>query len=185
MDRAETRKGNDVTVHLYTLPKHRGTRTHCHQPCPCRAPRTPPRLSQPPPAGHSRDSGQAPTRLPPALPVPGSARRPSLSARPGAGAATGAARSAAAAAARPPPPGRPPAPQLTALEWRIVELHREAAAAGRQTYVDPATGYQVLTEAAHLRRGKCCGSACRHCPYEQVNVRDQSKKKRFNSFFYV
>uniref|UniRef100_A0A803XM82 Chromosome 1 open reading frame 53 n=1 Tax=Meleagris gallopavo TaxID=9103 RepID=A0A803XM82_MELGA len=62
---------------------------------------------------------------------------------------------------------------------------RTACAAGRQTYVDPATGYQVLTEAAHLRRGKCCGSACRHCPYEQVNVRDQSKKKRFNSFFYV
>lgn len=122
-----------MTVHLYTLPKHRGTRTHCHQPCPCRARRTPPRLSQPPPAGHSRDSGPAPARLPPALPVPGSARRPSQSARPGAGAATGAARSAAAAAARPPPSGRPPAPQLTALEWRIVELHREAAAvrAGR------------------------------------------------------
>ncbi|OXB68283.1 UNVERIFIED_CONTAM: hypothetical protein H355_007060, partial [Colinus virginianus] len=58
--------------------------------------------------------------------------------------------------------------------------------AGRLTYVDPATGYQVFTEVAHLQRGKCCGSACRHqCPYEQVNVKDQSKKKRFNSFFYV
>ncbi|XP_003641717.4 uncharacterized protein C1orf53 homolog [Gallus gallus] len=143
------------------------------------------RPSQLPHDGHSRDSSPAPARLPPALPGPGSARRPPQRARPGPRAATGAARSAAAAAARPPPPGQPPAPQLTPLERRIVELHREAAAAGRQTYVDPATGYQVLTEVAHLRRGKCCGSACRHCPYEQVNVKDQSKKKRFNSFFYV
>uniref|UniRef100_A0A8C9L841 Chromosome 1 open reading frame 53 n=1 Tax=Pavo cristatus TaxID=9049 RepID=A0A8C9L841_PAVCR len=133
------------------------------------------RPSQLPPAGHDRDSGPAPARLSPALPGPGSARRPPQRARPGPGAATGAARSAAAAAARP-SPGRPSAPQLTPLERRIVELHREAAAAGRQTYVDPTTGYQVLTEAAHLRRGKCCGSACRHCPYEQVNVKDQSKK---------
>uniref|UniRef100_A0A8C2YHM7 Chromosome 1 open reading frame 53 n=1 Tax=Coturnix japonica TaxID=93934 RepID=A0A8C2YHM7_COTJA len=138
-----------------------------------------------PPAGHSRDSGPAPALLPSALPEPGSARWPPQRARPGPGAATGAARSAAAAAARPPPPGQPPAPQLTPLERRIVELHREAAAAGRQTYVDPATGYQVFTEVAHLQRGKCCGSACRHCPYEQVNVKDQSKKKRFNSYFYV
>ncbi|XP_021260612.1 uncharacterized protein C1orf53 homolog, partial [Numida meleagris] len=125
-------------------------------------------------------------RSPPARPLRArkrAAAAPEGPARPGA--ATGAARSAAAAAARPPPPGQPSAPQLTPLERRIVELHREATAAGRQTYVDPGTGYQVLTEAAHLRRGKCCGSACRHCPYEQVNVKDQSRKKRFNSFFYV
>ncbi|XP_023370326.1 uncharacterized protein C1orf53 homolog [Otolemur garnettii] len=58
-------------------------------------------------------------------------------------------------------------------------------AAGQLNYVDPATGYVVLTELAHLQRGKCCGSACRHCPYGQVNVKDPSKKKRFNSYFYV
>ena len=23
----------------------------------------------------------------------------------------------------------------------------------------------VLTEAYHLRRGRCCESGCRHCPY--------------------
>nr|XP_009668129.1 PREDICTED: uncharacterized protein C1orf53 homolog [Struthio camelus australis] len=57
--------------------------------------------------------------------------------------------------------------------------------AGQQNYVDPVTGYLVLTKVAHLQRGKCCGCACRHCPYEQVNVKDPSKKKRFNSFFYV
>ncbi len=24
----------------------------------------------------------------------------------------------------------------------------------------------VFTEAHHLRRGSCCGSGCRHCPFE-------------------
>ncbi|GAB5583568.1 uncharacterized protein C1orf53 homolog isoform X2 [Prionailurus iriomotensis] len=34
--------------------------------------------------------------------------------------------------------------------------------AGQLNYTDPATGYLVLTRLAHLQRGKCCGSACRH-----------------------
>ena len=25
--------------------------------------------------------------------------------------------------------------------------------------------YLVFTEAYHLRRGRCCQSGCRHCPY--------------------
>ena len=25
--------------------------------------------------------------------------------------------------------------------------------------------YVVFTEAYHLRRGSCCGSGCRHCPW--------------------
>ena len=25
--------------------------------------------------------------------------------------------------------------------------------------------YLVFTEAYHLKRGYCCGSGCRHCPY--------------------
>ncbi len=28
-------------------------------------------------------------------------------------------------------------------------------------------GLMVLTEAYLLRRGKCCGSGCRHCPYRK------------------
>uniref|UniRef100_A0A8B9KU45 Uncharacterized protein n=1 Tax=Astyanax mexicanus TaxID=7994 RepID=A0A8B9KU45_ASTMX len=47
------------------------------------------------------------------------------------------------------------------------------------------TLYRVFTEFAHQQRGRCCGSACRHCPYGQTNVEDSSKKKTFNSFFYV
>ncbi|XP_007939276.1 uncharacterized protein C1orf53 homolog [Orycteropus afer afer] len=75
--------------------------------------------------------------------------------------------------------------ELTAAERRILELHTTACAAGQLTYVDPATGYVVLTQLAHLQRGECCGSACRHCSYGQVNVKDPSKKKQFNSYFYV
>ncbi|XP_051549817.1 uncharacterized protein C1orf53 homolog isoform X2 [Myxocyprinus asiaticus] len=54
-----------------------------------------------------------------------------------------------------------------------------------RTYIDPTTGYKVFTEFAHRKRGRCCGSACRHCPYGQVNVEDPAKKKTFNSLFYV
>ncbi|XP_076403638.1 uncharacterized protein C1orf53 homolog isoform X1 [Peromyscus maniculatus bairdii] len=98
-------------------------------------------------------------------------------------------------------PKHPASQELTAAELHIVGLHRAACAAFRHTfvgmgkrkekeagqlsYVDPATGYVVFTRLAHLQRGACCGSACRHCPYGQVNVKDPSKKKRFNSYFYV
>jgi hypothetical protein len=27
--------------------------------------------------------------------------------------------------------------------------------------------YMVFTEAYHLRRGYCCNSGCRHCPYSK------------------
>jgi hypothetical protein len=28
--------------------------------------------------------------------------------------------------------------------------------------------YLVFTAANHLKRGYCCGSGCRHCPYREV-----------------
>ncbi|KAM5301628.1 uncharacterized protein C1orf53 homolog [Glossophaga mutica] len=79
----------------------------------------------------------------------------------------------------------PASQELTAAERQIADLHAAACAAGQLSYLDPATGYVVLTRLAHVRRGRCCGSACRHCPYGQVNVKDPAKKKRFNSYFYV
>ncbi|XP_047442293.1 uncharacterized protein C1orf53 homolog [Mugil cephalus] len=77
------------------------------------------------------------------------------------------------------------AAQLTQEEMDIHRKHREACEAKKQMYVDPSSGYKVFTEYAHLQRGKCCGSACRHCPYGQVNVKDPATKKAFNSLFYV
>ena len=58
---------------------------------------------------------------------------------------------------------------------RYMDLHRLACAAGEATYIDPATGYTVFTEVFHRKRGKCCGSACRHCPFGHVNVKVASK----------
>ena len=52
--------------------------------------------------------------------------------------------------------------------WKAV--HEAALAAGQKTYEDPETGYTVLTEVYHRRRGTCCGQGCRHCPYEHRNV---------------
>ncbi|XP_077441293.1 uncharacterized protein C1orf53 homolog [Vanacampus margaritifer] len=75
--------------------------------------------------------------------------------------------------------------QLTEEELLIHKFHTAACQAKKQMYVDPSSGYKVLTEYAHLQRGKCCGSACRHCPYGQVNVEDPAMKKMFNSLFYV
>ncbi|HEX4490386.1 MAG TPA: DUF5522 domain-containing protein [Acidimicrobiia bacterium] len=50
-------------------------------------------------------------------------------------------------------------------EVAIRRAHDEATARGDETYLDPATGYVVLTAATLLARGECCGSGCRHCPY--------------------
>jgi hypothetical protein len=30
-------------------------------------------------------------------------------------------------------------------------------------------GLMVFTEAYHLKRGSCCNSGCRHCPYIKTN----------------
>ena len=35
---------------------------------------------------------------------------------------------------------------------------------GEDYYLGPE-GYKVFTEKYHLKRGHCCRSGCRHCPY--------------------
>ncbi|WP_379922667.1 DUF5522 domain-containing protein [Erythrobacter sp. R86502] len=57
---------------------------------------------------------------------------------------------------------------MTEPLWQT--LHEIACARGENTYRDPDTGYSVFTQIAHLKRGKCCGSACRHCPYGHTAV---------------
>ena len=58
-----------------------------------------------------------------------------------------------------------------AISSDIEELHNLACAEKKTMYVDPKSGYSVMTEYAHLQRGKCCGNACRHCPFDHVNVK--------------
>ncbi len=56
-------------------------------------------------------------------------------------------------------------------EPSYTQLHEEACARGEMGYIDPETGYWVFSKLAHEKRGKCCGSACRHCPFDHVNVK--------------
>lgn len=43
----------------------------------------------------------------------------------------------------------------------IEEAHDVACRAGESRYIDPATGYKVFTSDTHVKRGFCCGNACR------------------------
>jgi hypothetical protein len=78
----------------------------------------------------------------------------------------------------------PTAPNVSDQRERTPELAPQAQSPVRpappqeQSPVRPVQGedfywegpYMVFTEAWHLKRGYCCGSACRHCPYNHENV---------------
>lgn len=36
-------------------------------------------------------------------------------------------------------------------------------------------GLLVYTAAYHLERGSCCGSGCRHCPYEPKHIQGNTQ----------
>ncbi|HEV8425232.1 MAG TPA: DUF5522 domain-containing protein [Actinomycetes bacterium] len=55
----------------------------------------------------------------------------------------------------------------------ILAAHRLALDAGKDGYLDPATGNWCFTAASLWARGTCCDSGCRHCPY--VN---QARRRR-------
>lgn len=38
-------------------------------------------------------------------------------------------------------------------------------------------GYVVFTEKYHLKRGYCCQSGCKHCPYDYKNKVKRSQTK--------
>ncbi len=49
---------------------------------------------------------------------------------------------------------------------RILDAHARAVASGLSTYLDPVSGYAVMTAAYLADRGYCCSQGCRHCPWE-------------------
>lgn len=38
-------------------------------------------------------------------------------------------------------------------------------------------GKRVMTESYHERRGTCCGSGCRHCPYDPKHKKGEKTLK--------
>ncbi|MQP25535.1 hypothetical protein GFJ94_10710 [Flavobacterium sp. LMO8] len=49
---------------------------------------------------------------------------------------------------------------------------------GEDFYYTPE-GYKCFTEKYHLKRGYCCKSGCRHCPYG-FDKKTNTNKKREN-----
>ncbi len=47
----------------------------------------------------------------------------------------------------------------------ILKRHREAIEQGIAVYADPTSGLSVFTAEFLARRGDCCDSGCRHCPF--------------------
>lgn len=50
-------------------------------------------------------------------------------------------------------------------------MERDTQAAPHPPHLEPEDYYfdgpcLVFTAAYHLKRGSCCGSGCRHCPYQ-------------------
>ena len=39
-------------------------------------------------------------------------------------------------------------------------------------------GRFVMTESFHIKRGSCCGSKCKHCPYEPVYQKGTTNIKK-------
>lgn len=48
---------------------------------------------------------------------------------------------------------------------RAQRAHDDACARGQDGYLDPDTGWLVFSAVGLKKRGWCCGSGCRHCPY--------------------
>lgn len=55
---------------------------------------------------------------------------------------------------------------VTRLPPDVVAAHDAAVAAGEELYLDPESELWAMTRPALLARGYCCGSGCRHCPYD-------------------
>lgn len=57
-----------------------------------------------------------------------------------------------------------PTTNQTKKVWPIPELKENV-----HFYME--SGFMVFTETYHLARGRCCGNACRHCPFDHENVK--------------
>jgi hypothetical protein len=57
------------------------------------------------------------------------------------------------------------------------ELNPNSLKEGEDFYYTPE-GYKCFTEKYHLRRGYCCKSGCRHCPYGYDKNSGLIKKKK-------
>ncbi|NOT59334.1 MAG: hypothetical protein HOP19_03815 [Acidobacteria bacterium] len=63
--------------------------------------------------------------------------------------------------------------------WRVVKEKLQQLQEGRDFYWEGAA--IVFTSEFHRRRGYCCGSGCRHCPYDPPWIKDTVTLAQCNS----
>ncbi len=51
----------------------------------------------------------------------------------------------------------------------------EKSSTSEEDYYTNEEGYRVFTEKYHLKRGYCCKSGCKHCPYGYDKKTDRIK----------
>ena len=66
------------------------------------------------------------------------------------------------------------------LNEKTHNAHEKACSKGLDWYLDPDSGLLVFTRLKLLKNGECCGSGCRHCPYEPPH--GGTSKKRDEDF---
>jgi len=79
---------------------------------------------------------------------------------------------------------KPLVPEINAKLFKIKMTVRASKDWIQQLYVQEITkkspepdfykdkdGNIVMTESFHMKRGRCCGNGCLHCPYEPMSER--------------
>ncbi|MEC7985591.1 MAG: DUF5522 domain-containing protein [Myxococcota bacterium] len=61
------------------------------------------------------------------------------------------------------------------MDNRTQKIHEAACSRGDNGYIDPQTGFFVLTAKYLSERGHCCGAGCRHCPYPPAEQRSAGR----------
>ena len=56
-------------------------------------------------------------------------------------------------------------------QCKIKQMHDLAVSRGARTYLDPETGFLVMTSEFLKSKGSCCESGCRHCPWDYKHER--------------
>ncbi len=49
----------------------------------------------------------------------------------------------------------------------VLSCHALAITRNEDGYIDPVSGFFVMTSKYHLDGGSCCENQCRHCPYRE------------------
>lgn len=65
---------------------------------------------------------------------------------------------------------------MAELHPRVIAAHERADQRGEAGYIDPFTGYFVMTAGNLKQRGYCCGNGCRHCPFEGSEKRKSPRR---------